>query len=381
MKPQVIYFISETAPTNTHASFVVFYRHFKRLAAQGCRIIWITDQNSLDYFGAGYPEEWEMCLLPNRAWHLPPYRPRGLSQRYRYQYYYRKIAGDVIARTPHAVLITHLNGQFLAPFAAFVAEKTGLPLVTFYHDDIMELNFFKGKNSLLRNTRKVLEASSCVLIASEAFRQGWPEYAAKFELLYPIPAAEEKPAHARPPGPLTLGYAGAIYDEIVPCLGQLAVHCAQKGYRMILIGDTIKTMPLAARYPDTVKIHDLFATPEESGDYLLAHCHAGLITYPLDPGVMPWIMTCFPSKFPQYCQWGLPALIIAPRGSAIGQWCTIHHWLLYSQSYAPESLEPLFVLLDDAEVKQQVAQHRNTTFDPENIQNHFGALLTSLCHD
>ena len=87
MSRPTIYFISETVPANTHASSVIFYRHFRKFEEQGYRIVWVTDQNSLDYFGEPFPPEWEIILLPNRNWQLPPYRPFGWLQGYRFDFY------------------------------------------------------------------------------------------------------------------------------------------------------------------------------------------------------------------------------------------------------------------------------------------------------
>lgn len=374
---KTILFISETAPVNTHASSVVFYRHFSLLEREGYRIIWITDENSYKRSGTHRPKSWEVVLLPNRKWMLPPYRPFGWLQAWRFGYYYRQYVDPVIARTPGAVILTHLSGQFLAPFSAYVREKSKLPLLSFFHDDIVELNFNKDKQPLIANALKVLKASSQVAAVSDALSANWPAYAHKFRLLLPIPApyqlqSAEKKA---PPLPLTFGYAGAVYQETLPYFRRLAAVFQELGHRLVIVGDLSKTKTLAETYPDTVFCHDLFDSPAGAAALLTGLCHAALVLYPDQVSEMPWIATCFPSKFLQYCQLELPTLIIAPRTSAIGQWCTARRWPLYADNYERETIAGLVEATGLPGVAEAVLGLKTGEFAPDHIQQQFRKLI------
>lgn len=371
-----IYFISETAPVNTHASSVVFYRHLQQLTADGHHVIWVTDHNSY-LANRDKVNQWECIVLPNRRWHLPPYRGSGFAQYYRFEYYYHSYLQKVISDGP-SILLTHISGQFLAPFSAYVHKRTQIPLISFFHDDILELNFNRNKKTLVKNTKKVLEASRSVLTVSAEFKNNWPQYSSKFTLLYPLPEVyhpsqyiipqKQKPA-------FTIAYSGAIYDEMLPCFERLLYYLKDTNHQLLIIGDRKKTRSLNDRFPENLVCHDLFDKPEEAFDFLVRNSEAMIIPYPAEIKLMPWTATCFPSKFLQYCQLNLPTIIIAPAMSAIGKWCSDHSWPLYSADYNHESLSRL---LNDANKEAAIAQITNLNagdFNPQHIARQFEEVL------
>jgi hypothetical protein len=363
-----IYFISETAPVNTHASSVVFYRHLQQLTAEGHHVIWVTDHNSY-LANSDKVKQWECIVLPNRRWHLPPYRGRGLAQYYRFKYYYRRYLQKVISDGP-AILLTHISGQFLAPFSAYVHKRTQIPLISFFHDDILELNFNRNRKSLVKNTKKVLEASMSVLTVSAEFKNNWPLYSSKFRLLYPLPEVYHPSRYViteKQKANFTIAYAGAVYEEILPCFERLLYYLKDTNHRLLIIGDLEKTRSLSNRFPENLVCRDLFEKPQEAFDFLTRNSEAMIIPYPTEINMMPWIATCFPSKFLQYCQLNLPTIIIAPVMSAIGKWCIDHSWPLYSADYSPESLSRL---LSERNKEAAIARITNLNagdFNPRNI--------------
>jgi len=377
MQRATIYFISETAPVNTHASSVVFYRHLQKLNVDSYLIVWVTDNNSYQAKKSSF-EGWETIILPNRQWHLPPYRGKGLAQQYRFNYYYRKYLRAAIQTGP-AILVTHISGQFLAPFAAFVQRRMHLPLVSFFHDDILELNFHQNKRILIQNTEQILEASSVVLTVSKGFETNWPKYASKFKILYPVPDVFKVSRRLKSESEvMTVGYAGAVYDEMIPYFDKVLEYLSEAGHKMVIIGDRAKTQRLGKRYPETLTCIDLFDTPAEASQYLVNHCKAMIIPYPETISEMPWIATCFPSKFIQYCQLDLPTVIIAPTASAIGEWCNDHQWKLYSSSYDSDSLRRILNNITDERVKAQIATLNDGLFQPERIIQQFGSIVADL---
>jgi len=373
MPSTTVYFISETAPVNTHASSVVFYRHLQKLTQDGHHVVWVTDQNTYEA-NKEKAKQWDVIVLPNRRWHLPPYRGKGLAQYYRFAYYYRKYLKPVIEHGP-AILLTHIHGQFLAPFAAFVKNRTKIPLISFFHDDILELNFYQNVRSLVKNTEKILEASSVVLTVSDAFKKNWPRYAPKFRLLYPLPEAYQAVSAPKKKPTFTIAYAGALYNELIPCFEQLLQYLQNTNYRLLIIGDLKKTNQLSKLYPETLTCMELFDTPAEALDFLVEHCNAAIIPYPTEISAMPWIATCYPSKFIQYCQLNLPTIIIAPIGSAIGKWCIDNKWQLYSTDYSPQSISKLLNILSDGNIKMQIDELNAGDFNPEKITSELEHIL------
>jgi hypothetical protein len=376
MQKTTVYFISEAVPANTHASSVVFYRHFKRLEQEGYRIVWVTDNNSYHRFKNQFPTEWDFVLLPNRNWNLPPYRPYGLLQAWRFHYYNFLLSKRIAADQSKSILMTYINGQFLAPFAAYFKRRSKLPLLSFFHDDILELNYFRNRESLVYNTHNILKASEQVLVASNEFAANWPRFKEKFHLLYPLPEKYSATAGTlKQKGPITFGYAGAIYDEIIPCLMTLAEVFKQLGLKLLIVGDRYKTICLQEQYVSTVSCLDMFATPEESNDFLVKNCDGVLIPYPEQLKEMPWIATCFPSKFLQYCQLGLPTIIIAPETSAIGKWSLDNRWPLYSNVYDFQKIAQLSRQLNIEAVCTQINSLKHNEFDPDKIHLQLAGII------
>jgi hypothetical protein len=327
-----ILFISEVLPIDTFASQVVFFRHLTRLAEEGHEVHVLTDENSFASRSKELPESFRLHLLPNRKWYYPPYKPGGPLQAFRFWDYYHNHVSTIIKENGIECLLGFVYGEYLSPFVAYLKEKTGLPLYSFFHDDTAELNFFRPRNSIAKNTAAILKASDKVMIASEGFTENWKEYRDKFELLYPIPeASREGNAIAKWEG-LSAGYSGSVYNELLPCLGEVAEIFEALGVQFRIIGNNKKINELQASFSN-VACMPMFDTADEANAYLSNHCDFCVVPYPMDLSKMPWIRTCFPSKLIQYCQLGIPTLVIAPKESALGQWCIKQKWILYAERY------------------------------------------------
>lgn len=374
-----ILFISEVLPINTSASEVVFYRHLIKLCEEGHSIHILTDQNSYCRRKKNIPSEFKVHIVSNRKWYYPPYKPFGILQKIRFMDYYNNQVKKIIDDFKIAHLIGFVHGDFLAPFSAYVQRKSKLPLISFLHDDPIELNHNGSLELIKINTKKILKASRKILIASEAFYENWPEFSEKFHLLYPIP---EKHSHEgssirRKNKNLTFGYSGTIYNEMIMPLETVALSLNQLNVHFKIIGDNPKVNCLMGNDPLLEHI-PLFKTAEAANIYLIANCDACIIPYPEKVEAMPWIKTCFPSKFIQYCQLNLPTIVIAPKESALGKWCIKNKWLLYSESCDFQRIKLLIEhVLFTSEVKEQVQKVKENEFDPINIHREFNNLLNN----
>jgi len=369
MTEKRIYFISELPPVNTHASSVIFYRHFKKFEEEGYKIIWVTDKNSFLKAKTKFPGNWRSILLPNRRWHLPPYKAEGLFQKYRFRYYLHVFLKREQLQIKSSVIISYINGQFLAPFAAYLSRELRIPMIGFFHDDILELNFFRDEITLRKNTTKVLNACRYVFAVSDEFKLTWPNHTDKFQLLYPIPEDYKISGIKRPniSEGMTFAYSGAVYDEIVPFLLLIAEMLNQLSYKLIIVGDKSKTGQIQKKFPETVTCFDLFDTPSEGNNFIAENADYGIIPYPDEIHKMPWISTCYPSKFIQYTQLHLPTIIIAPPSSAIGKWCRKHQWPLYLSDYDLNSFSALVRSTKSESVRKHMDYWRNSHFSPDEI--------------
>jgi hypothetical protein len=364
-----IYFVSELPPVNTHASSVVFYRHFKRLAEEGFNITWVTDKNSFVKAKDILPTNWQSIILPNRRWHLPPYRAKGPFQKCRFRYYLQVFLKSAGSRTNESLVISYINGQFLAPFAAYLSHKLNIPLIGFFHDDILELNYFKDKVTLTKNTMRVLNTCSSVFVVSDQFKLNWPKHADKFKVLYPIPENCELSIERRSKTRdfITFSYSGAIYDEIIPFLFLIAGMINRLNHKLVIIGDKSKTEPIQQKFPQCVTCLEFFDTPTEANLFIAENTNWAIVPYPDDIAKMPWISTCYPSKFVQYIQLGIPTIVVAPISSSIGKWCLKHDWPLYLSEYSFDSLQSLLNSTNNETIKEHLDYWRKHDFNPDKI--------------
>lgn len=369
-------FISETLPVDTHASSVVFYRHFKTLVEKGHKVHILTDKNSYKNRKKELLSEFTIHIIPNRKWYYLPFKPFGLLQKLRFFDYYHLYTKKIIQEEKIDKLIGYVNGNFLIAFSAYVQKRTNLPLISFFHDDTKELNFGNDTKSVIDNTEKILDASYSVLIASAAFIENWQKYANKFVLLYPIPTSHDVNSdfvlkHLEN----HIGYSGTVYNEIIPSLDKFSSFLNELDFKFTIIGNNIQAKYLAERYKKLTYL-SLFDTAEEANDFLLENCNVCIIAYPEKVKDMPWIKTCFPSKFIQYCILGIPTIIIAPENSALGKWCLANNWLLYSATYNIENIKALLNLVSTNKgVTDQVQHFKKNIFEPKIIQKQFEDLI------
>ncbi|MXV52824.1 hypothetical protein GS399_17770 [Pedobacter sp. HMF7647] len=364
-----ILFISEMLPLDTYASEVVFFRHFKKLVDEGHSIHVVTDHNSYQRRKKKLDNNFTVHLLPNRKWYYPPYHATGVSQKIRFWDYFNNHVKQIIEEYQITNLVGYVYGDFLAPFCAFVQEKTQIPLISFFHDDTLELHNHKSSYLMKLNTEKILDASKKVFIASEAFKDNWPEYSQKFEILYPIPGeivALTQASLRKQSKILSIGYSGSLYTEIIPYLDKLSALLEEMAISLHLIGNNEQARFLCTKYKN-VTYRELFETADESNQYLLENCDACIIPYPEKIDEMPWIKTCFPSKFIQYTRLGIATITIAPKESALGNWSIKNKWPLYIESYELESLKHIIDNSDIFEKANVKITEFNNYFNPETI--------------
>lgn len=371
-----ILFISETLPINTYASEVVFYRHFLKLASDGHQIHIVTDQNSYNNRKKDIPAAFHVHLIPNRKWYYLPYKPYGILQKLRYFLYYFFYLRKILKKHKINRLIGYVNGNFLIAFCAYLQKKTKIPLLSFFHDDTNEINFGDDTKSVNDNTKKILDASSKIFVASIAFTKNWSIFSHKFILLYPIPSLEEtQNEFSRSLINKRIGYSGTVYNEIIPSLDKFSSFLKELDFKFTIIGNNKNASYLGKKYFEVTCL-PLFDTASEASKYLVANCRACLIAYPEMIHEMPWIRTCFPSKFIQYCLLDIPTIIVAPLDSALGEWCISNKWILYSNTYDIIKLNELLSnSLTNEAVVQQVKYFKEYVFNPKLIHEKFELAL------
>jgi len=367
-----ILFISELIPNDTYASQVVFYRHLSRLASEGHNIHVICDQNSYNRRIKDLPLDFKLHVIPNRKFYYLPYRPSGLLQWLRFYLLYHEYIKKIIRQFAIERLIGVVNGNFLSPFTAYTQQQTKIPLFSFFHDDTIEISWGADLKSTIANTIKILQASNNVFIASESFKQNWPLFSHKFKLLFPIPSAQKSPGeHRIRTTSISIGYSGTFYAETLPFFVKFCECLKDLNANLTIIGNNTNIDFLAKNF-ENVNVLPLFSTSEESNDFLFENCDLGMIIYTEEVSQMPWIKTCFPSKFIQFCSIDLPTIIVAPKDSAVGKWCIENNWPLYIDKISATAITNLFEhALFTEELFKQIAHVKNNIFDAEKIHAQF----------
>ncbi len=357
-------------PIDTYASEVVFYRHVKRLVEEGHEIHILTDSNSYARRKKELHPSFKIHFLPNRKWHFPPYKALGMLQKLRFFYYYHFITKQIISSHKIDTLLGYVYGVFLGPFCAYVQKKTNLPLYSFFHDDTVELHFNKNEKIVRNNTIKILDRSKKVFIASQSFKENWLSFAEKFVLLYPISDSKEVSQTNAVTQP-TIGYAGSVYNEIIPSLEKVGAILNEESVNLVIIGNNDNARYIADKYTN-VTYKPLFDTAEEANNFLINNCSACIIPYPEKISEMPWIKTCFPSKLIQNTLLNIPTIVIAPHDSALGKWCLENRWLLYTSKYEKRALSKLLSMaIHSQEVKTQIGMFKNKEFNADIIHEKF----------
>lgn len=367
-----ILFISELIPNDTYASQVIFYRHLSRLASEGHNIHVICDQNSYNRRIKDLPLDFKLHVIPNRKFYYPPYRPSGILQWLRFYLLYQEYIKKIIREFTIERLIGVVNGNFLSPFTAYIQQKTKIPLFSFFHDDTIEISLGADIKPTIANTVKILRTSNTVFIASDSFKQNWPLFSHKFKLLFPIPSAQKKSVeHKIRATSISVGYSGTFYAETLPFFVKFCECLKDLNASLTIIGNNTNIDYLSKNF-ENVNTLPLFSTSEESNGFLFENCDLGMIIYPEEVSQMPWIKTCFPSKFIQFCSIGLPTIIVAPKDSAVGKWCIDNNWPLYLDKISATAITKLFEqVLFTEELVKQIVHVKNNIFDTEKIHAQF----------
>jgi hypothetical protein len=378
-----IYFVSESIPYPGYGSFVIFYRHLLRLENEGYRItLIIPDYKSTaaDDFLEEIKERWNIIKVPfNKWWFLLPYRYNYKTLRavrYRFVSLYIKKYTD---KHPPDFIATYFYNQFYNGLAIFLKKKYKCRLGIFLHDDKYLLNkvsspsLLKYDQYLSKNADVIWTVSDNLFIPNTDRK--------KYKLLYPIPAGANadnikiwNENYIKP----VIGFSGTIHAEYESVFNLLATELKDYEGKLNLI---IKNSSLCKWLPALLSIHtnitvvEAFAEVSEATAYLKNNCTALFCGYPNDIDQMPWIKSCFPSKFIEFSHLGLPIILTSPADTALFDWAIKHDWNLFSSAYSKADLKRIikYITTKDGWDKNaaQTAAISNTIFNPDYIHDEF----------
>lgn len=376
----VLLFVSQVSPVGCHASSVILHRHLAAFEQAGFQIAVAIPEDVAA--AAELPPTWRCARLPLRRFYYPPYRAgSGWARTARWMLFDRVLRRALGGRPPAAV-IGLLQGDYLVNYAGWISARRRRPLFYFYHD----------RSELLYHARDsaaagLVRAQNLRLLRQPFTRRVWtvcpqlvypePDLAGKFLTVYPLPEPipgtlpRWRPEFAAAP---VLAYAGSIYNEVLDPLRAIAAGLrAAHGQLRFYSHMREQAEKLAAEFPGTVSYAGERRKTAELCQELRSIAAGFLVAYPDDVSAMPWSVDCFPSKFTQLAQTGLPGLVFAPRATSIGWWCEQAGWSLYRpDSSAPSVAELLAQVRGPASWEQaaeESARAARGDFDPGAIES------------
>lgn len=377
-----IYFISESLPHPGYGSFIIFYRHLTRLEEEGYKITLILPEyegfNENTFYNQ-MRHRWQFLRVPfKKWWFLLPYKyDNSILRRIRFNFIYLYVRRYINKNIPDFI-ITYFHGQFLNSFGIFLKEKYKCPSGIFLHDD-KHLLIKLDSIPLLRYDQYLSENADIIwTVSKELFIPGTDK--SKYLLLYPIPQGtthEIKNWQDKYANPV-IGFSGSIFNEYLEIFNSLASSLAKYNGRLILIikdPPNYEWLPTITDKHKNVSVMASFEDVNETFNYLRKNCTAIFCGYPGNLDSMPWIKTCFPSKFVEFSHLSLPIILMAPKDTSLSNWAIENNWSLFSSDYSEAETDKLIAGITteknwiiNANQSKGVA---STVFDPEHIQHIF----------
>lgn len=278
------------------------------------------------------------------------------------------------------LIVTVAHGD--ACFAAGrIAQEADLPLVTFFHDWWPDVPMQPAQIHTLadRRFRLTYQQSRVALCVSDGIRQALGAHPDS-EVLFPIPAPgrtsslPRSPVGRSPTPPFKLIYLGNL-GEYGPMLGStLSAFAEHENLRLEVRGasprwprDFRKRMRSQGLWLD-------FA-PRSELDPWIDSADAYLVVMAFDPGLHRRMQTSFPSKLPEYAQFGKPLVVWGPADSSAILWGRDGKALCVTTKDPASLAVAIQRLADDATEQHRLAREARRAaegeFDPRRLQTQF----------
>jgi glycosyltransferase involved in cell wall biosynthesis len=266
--------------------------------------------------------------------------------------------------------------------AVRVAARMRLPLISFYHDwwpDIPPLPYIL-RMSEARQFRMTYRQSAVALCVSEQMRWRLGEHP-QAEVLFPIPSftsgtKSEKVISTNVTGRIFRIVYGGNLAEYGPMLGEALFSLAELSHVRLEVRGNKPQWPvsLQERMKRTGNWLD-FASGFEWQSWLQSS-DAFLVPMVFDPGMRRRMETSFPSKLPEFAQFGKPIVVWGPEYCSAVQWARRGNRALCVTDPNPSilrgALEKLAASLpEQGRLAAKAREAAENDFNPERIQAQF----------
>ena len=383
--PKIIV-ISSVAPQPTSAGNILLYRHLNQATGWDVDIVPNPYQSKT--------KRWQTKLI-NRLEYTRFHRwshdlqviDQGITWDKTLLDYQKHLFNSQSDNKTIVLTVAHGDGCWAAQK---FAHRYQLPLVTIFHDwwpDIPSLH--QPFRQLLQNRfQQLYQQSHLALCVSEGMKNALGSHPHS-TVLYPIPAllnqevtTRNQPENRLKSSQLRIVYFGNLHEYGLS-LAQLLEVTKDNPYIQVQVRGANPNW--SADFRSEMRDRNLwldFAPRDELNDWL-AGADAFLVVMSFDPALRRRMETSFPSKLPEYAQFGKPIVIWGPEYCSAIRWGKEGDRALCVTSASPKTLVTALTNLsqnlsqrDYYASQSQIAARQE--FNPVNLQQYFLEAISKL---
>lgn len=290
----------------------------------------------------------------------------------------QKIRRYINKKKPDIILTVAHNE--LCWLAQQISQEFSIPLVTIFHDwwpDMAYVHTFARK-ILTNRFKRLYQQSQMAFCVDEGIQQALGTHP-NGHILYPIPNPSIKEKHPTPfaiEDSFTVIYAGTLSGIYGPMMQDLST-LAQKypEFKLKLFGPPLDWPDLLVEQVKAAQIYRGFMTNDLLAP-VLKKANALLVAMSFSQQDKMRMQTSFPSKIPEYCQFGRPIIIWGPDYSSAVRWARKHQSALVVTSPLAQDLVKAIKELTTQQEEQirlgnKALEMAHRIFNPEKIQQQF----------
>ncbi|AFZ20136.1 hypothetical protein Mic7113_4443 [Allocoleopsis franciscana PCC 7113] len=277
------------------------------------------------------------------------------------------------------IILTVAHNE-LCWLAQQISQEFNIPLVTIFHDwwpDMAYVHTFARK-FLTNRFKRLYQQSQMVFCVDEEIQQALGTHP-NVHILYPIPNPSIK---AKSPTPLaiedafTVIYAGTLSGIYGPMMQDLSTLVQEyPEFKLKLFGPPLDWPDLLVKQVKAAQIYRGFMTSDLIAP-VLRDASALLVAMSFNPPDQMRMQTSFPSKIPEYCQFGKPIIIWGPDYSSAVHWGRKHQSALVVTSPVAQDLVKAIKELasqpeEQIRLGEKALEMAQGMFNPEKIQKQF----------
>jgi glycosyltransferase involved in cell wall biosynthesis len=325
-QPKIIV-ISSVSPKPTSAGQILLYRHLNQATGWDVDIVPNPYQSKSN--------RWQTKLI-NRLEYTRFHRwghdfqviDRGMTWDKTVINYQKQLFNDHINdhSNQKGIVLTVAHGDGCWAAQRF-AQRYQLPLVTIFHDwwpDIPSLHQ-PFRRLLQQHFQQLYQQSDLALCVSEGMKNALGAHS-NSQVLYPIPAlyneeslAQNQPQNSQKISQLRVVYFGNLYDY-----GDILAQVleATKDHPQIQVQVRGANPNWSVNFRSEMRDRNLWLdfAPRDELNQWLAEADAFLVVMSFDPALRRRMETSFPSKLPEYAQFGKPIIIWGPEYCSAIKW-------------------------------------------------------------